>query len=109
MAIDRSGLLANNLQTLINQALASNSGLDTNQIANLVNEFLSENEKLQSKNSFEEPTYGIFKRFGESDIVSGKVEVVTEGVWSGGTGSLTSFYTSSIQVTANSGKYYFDV
>ena len=39
---------------------------------------------------------GIFKKFGEFDTVSGKIEVVTTGLWTGDTGSLTSFYTVSV-------------
>ena len=40
---------------------------------------------------------GIYKRFGEFDQVNGKIQVVTTGLWSGDTGSLTSFFTSSVQ------------
>ena len=31
---------------------------------------------------------GIFKKFGEFDKISNKIEVVTEGLWSNGSGSL---------------------
>ena len=52
---------------------------------------------------------GIYKRFGEFDQVSGKVQVVTTGLWSGDTGSLTSFFTSSTQEAAASANYYVNV
>ena len=48
------------------------------------------------------------QKFGEFDTVTGKVEVVTTGLWTGDTGSLTTFFTSSAQVT-NSGNYYYNV
>ena len=51
---------------------------------------------------------GIFKKFGEFDTVTGKVEVVTTGLWIGDTGSLTTFFISSAQVT-NSGNYYYNM
>jgi hypothetical protein len=43
------------------------------------------------------------------DIVVANQTTVTLGLWSNDTGSLTAFYSSSDQVTGNSGKYYFDV
>ena len=52
---------------------------------------------------------GIYKRFGEFDSITGKVEIVTTGLWSGDTGSLTSFFTSSTQAAANSSDYYVNV
>jgi hypothetical protein len=52
---------------------------------------------------------GVYKRFGEFDKVNAKTEVVTTGLWSGDSGSLTAFYTSSIQSQAKSGYYYIDV
>ena len=54
-------------------------------------------------------TTGIYKRFGEFDKVNAKIEVVTTGLWSGDSGSLTSFFTSSTQASANSGQYYYSV
>lgn len=49
-----------------------------------------------------------FKRFGANDKVDAKVEVVTEGLWSGGVGSLNNFYTASAQ-SAVSKTYYYNV
>ena len=43
------------------------------------------------------------------DIVVANQTTVTLGLWSNDTGSLTAFYSSSDQVTGNSGNYYFDV
>jgi len=43
------------------------------------------------------------------DIVTANQTTVTLGLWSNDTGSLTAFYSSSDQVTGNSGKYYFDI
>lgn len=43
------------------------------------------------------------------DIVVANQTTVTLGLWSGDTGSLTAFHTSSDQISSNSGKYYFDI
>lgn len=44
----------------------------------------------------------------DEDIVSANQTTVTTGLWSGDTGSLENFFTSTAQVSA-SGEYYFDV
>ena len=49
---------------------------------------------------------GIYKRFGEFDKVNAKTEVVTTGLWSNDSGSLSNIWSSSIQTEANSGYYY---
>lgn len=54
-------------------------------------------------------TNGIYKRFGDFDKVNAKVEVVTTGLWTNDSGSLTSFFTSSTQVNATSGQYYYNI
>jgi hypothetical protein len=52
----------------------------------------------------------IYKRFDEDDIVPGNPTEVTVGLWSGDTGSLSAFFTSSIQASSSlSGQYYWDV
>lgn len=50
-----------------------------------------------------------FKSFEADDIVPGNPTEVTTGLWSGNTGSLTAFYSSSTQATGSSGQYYWDV
>jgi hypothetical protein len=53
---------------------------------------------------------GIYKRFGDFDKVNAKIEIVTTGIWSNGSGSLTTFFTSSTQArTENSGQFYYNV
>lgn len=44
----------------------------------------------------------------EEDIVVANQTTVTTGLWSGDTGSLTSFFSSSTQISS-SGEYYFDI
>ncbi len=51
---------------------------------------------------------GIYKQFGEFDKVNEKVEVVTTGIWSGDSGSLTNIFTSSAQVGSTSANYYYN-
>ena len=51
----------------------------------------------------------IFTRFDPSqDIVSNLRQTVSSGMWSGGTGTLTTFFTSSTQSSSN-GQYYYDL
>jgi hypothetical protein len=52
----------------------------------------------------------VFKGFTTSDIVLGNPTEVTTGLWTGNTGSLTAFYTSSAQATGStSGQYYWNI
>jgi hypothetical protein len=51
---------------------------------------------------------GIFSRFDDDDVIPGQVNVVSSGMWSGGSGTLTSFYTSSTQ-SGSTGEHYYDV
>ena len=51
----------------------------------------------------------VFQNFDiTNDIKTGQISVVSSGMWSGGVGTLTSFYTSSTQ-TGSTGEHYFDV
>lgn len=52
---------------------------------------------------------GAFKYFSDGDIEENTIRRVYEGLWSGGTGSLQAFHTSSTQVAATSGYYYYDI
>ena len=52
---------------------------------------------------------GIYKQFGEFDKVNEKTEVVTTGLWSGDSGSLTNLFTSSVQVGTTSAQYYYNI
>ena len=51
---------------------------------------------------------GIFSRFDDDDVIPGQVNVVSSGMWSGGSGTLTSFHTSSTQ-SGSTGEHYYDV
>ena len=50
----------------------------------------------------------VFSYFNEDDIVNNLSRRVTTGMWTGDTGSLNSFFTSSAQ-SASSGDWYFNV
>jgi len=51
----------------------------------------------------------IFKIFDtDNDIVANQKQVITSGLWSSGAGSLTTFFTSSVQ-SGSSGAYYYDL
>ena len=88
-------------------ALANSGTIDTNALVSLLNQALPAGQQLSSGGTTN--AIGIYKRFGEFDKVNAKVEVVTTGLWSGDSGSLTAFYTSSTQVAQNSGQYYYNV
>jgi hypothetical protein len=87
-------------------ALANTGTIDTNQIVTLLNSALPAGQQISTVG---ETITGIYKRFGEFDKVSAKVEIVTTGLWANDSGSLTAFYTSSTQTAAQSGKYYYNV
>lgn len=88
-------------------ALANSGTIDTNALVSLVNQALPAGQQLSTAGTTN--AIGIYKRFGEFDKVNAKVEVVTTGLWSGDAGSLTAFYTSSTQVSATSGQYYYNI
>jgi hypothetical protein len=96
--------LATDLQTYLNN---NRGNLTSEQIAQIVNQYLTGNDKLAAQGG--SISTGIYKRFGEFDYVTNKIEVVTTGLWSGDTGSLTTVYTSSAQVAGASGDYYYNV
>ena len=51
----------------------------------------------------------IFTRFDPAqDVVSNLRQTVSSGMWSGGVGTLTTFFTSSTQSSSN-GQYYYDM
>jgi hypothetical protein len=86
--------------------LANTGTIDSNQIISLLNSVLPAGQQLVAGVGV---STGIYKRFGEFDRVNAKVEVVTTGLWSGDSGSLTTFFTASSQSTAISAQYYHNV
>ncbi len=96
-----------NLTSAIQSYLNGSAGaVQSEQLVNILNDYLQGGDKISAAGG--NINNGIFKKFGEFDTVTGKVEVVTTGLWTGDTGSLTTFFTSSAQVT-NSGNYYYNV
>lgn len=87
-------------------ALANQGTIDTNTIVSLLNSVLPAGQQIAVGSGV---TTGIYKRFGDFDKVNAKVEVVTTGMWTNDSGSLTSFFTSSTQANATSGQYYYNV
>ena len=101
-----TGQAGANLTAQLSEYLSNQQGnLTSEQLTSIINQYLSGGDKLGSTGG--QISNGIYKRFGEFDQISGKIQVVTTGLWSGDTGSLTSFYTSSTQAAATSGKYYY--
>ena len=108
MAIIRNNTVLTNLQTELSNAIAN--GLNTTTIVNILNGALGAGEQI-GQTAFNTITEGVYKKFGVGDQVLNRTEIVTTGIWSGDTGSLTvnATYTSSAQITSISGKYYIDV
>ena len=88
------------------QALAAGGTIDSADVVALLNSALPAGQQLQAGAGV---STGVYKRFGEFDKVNAKVEVVTTGLWTGDVGSLTAAYTSSTQVAASSGDYYYNM
>jgi len=98
---------ANLTQELATYLSSQQGNLTSEQLTQIMNKYLTGGDKLTAQGG--SISTGIYKRFGEFDQVTGKVEIVTTGLWSGDTGSLTTFATSSTQVVATSGDYYWNV
>ena len=96
--------LSNELAQYLN---AAGGNLTSTELQRIINNYLSGADQLTAQGSA--VTTGIFKRFLDLDKVTGKIEVVTTGLWSGDSGSLTTFFTSSTQVAQTSGDYYYNV
>jgi hypothetical protein len=88
------------------QSLAQGGTIDSNDVVALLNSALPGGQQISLATGV---SSGVYKRFGEFDKVNAKVEVVTTGLWTGDVGSLTALYTSSTQVAATSGDYYYNI
>ena len=96
-----------NLSTELANYLSTNQGnLTSEQLSQIINQYLTGGDKIAAQGG--SISTGIYKRFGEFDQVTGKVEVVTTGMWSGDAGTLDLFYTSSEQSPASL-NYYVNV
>jgi hypothetical protein len=105
---NRGALLASNISNyLAGAANTAGTPVDTNELVRIVNQFLGTGEQISS--DITTITNGIYKKFGTIDKVTNRTEIVTSGIWSGDTGSLNAFFTSSEQQSGVSGKYYLDV
>jgi hypothetical protein len=99
-------------QQLSSYLTTNSSNLDTTALTNLINQYLAPVDKLGNVSNV--IANGIYKRFGQYDVVSNKVEVVTEGLWSSSSGSLTTFFTgSTTTIAGHSGSaaslYYYNI
>ena len=96
-----------NLSVELSNYLSQNNGnLTSEQLSQIINQYLTGGDKIAAQGG--SISTGIYKRFGEFDQVTGKVEVVTTAMWSGDEAQLNTFYTSSTQIT-QSGDYYYNV
>lgn len=110
-----TGAQGADLTQKLSQYLVDNAGLiDSTAVANLLNQYLPANEKV-GLSSGGVISNGIYKKFGDFDVISNKIEVVTEGLWSNGSGSLNGAIVtgSTTTIAGHSGsdasKYYLNV
>ena len=110
-----TGTQGADLTQKLSQYLVSNAGvIDSTALSNILNQYLPPNEKVGLA-SGGVISNGIYKKFGEFDVISNKIEVVTEGLWSDGNGSLGSGMVtgSTTTIAGHSGsdasKYYLNV
>lgn len=96
--------LTSAIQNYLNQ---TGGAVASEQLINIMNQYLQGGDKISAAGG--NINNGIFKKFGEFDTVTGKIEVVTTGLWSGDTGSLTTFHTSSAQIAQAGADYYYNV
>ena len=80
--------------------------VSSEELAGIINEYLSGNDQLNAEGS--SVASGIYKRFNEFDQITGKVEVVTTGLWTGDTGSLAEHHTGS-QAQSASADYFYNI
>jgi hypothetical protein len=107
---NRGALLASNISKYIaGSANTAGTPVDTSELVKIINQFLGEGEQISS--DVTSISNGIYKKFGTNDKVTNRTQIVTSGIWSGDTGSLgnTTLFTSSVQSTSTSGKYYIEV
>ena len=72
----------------------------------LANQIVKERDALAQKTT----TGKIYSRLDPgNDVIANRKEKVTAGLWSGNSGELLKFHTSSAQTSSNAGKYYWDV
>jgi hypothetical protein len=86
--------------------LANTGTIDTSQLLAIVNSVLPAGQQISTGAGI---STGIYKRFGQFDKVDAKIEVVTTGIWSGDSGQLSTFFTSSTQTLSKDGQYYWNV
>ena len=102
-----SGQAGVNLSADLASYLSQNNGnLTSEQLTGIINNYLTGGDKVAAQGG--NLSTGVYKRFGEFDTVQGKIDTVTAGLWSGDTGSMTSFFTSSTQTEATK-NYYLNV
>ena len=100
-----TGQAGTNLSSELASYLSNNQGILTSeQLSSIINQYLTGGDKLGAQGG--SVNTGIYKRFGEFDQITGKVEVVTTGIWSGDTGSLTVMFPDTTKPSHN---YYTNV
>lgn len=105
--------LTNDLANYLNQQRQNaNGAVDTAQLAQIINTYLTTGEKLVMETGV--TTNSVYKTFNTTDIVPAKNEIVTTGLWSNGSGSITTFFTSSTSTIAgasgsDASDYYYNV
>jgi hypothetical protein len=75
----------------LQEEITRTGGFDLDNLISRVNAVLPAGKQVGTNIGV---TTGVYKRFGDFDKINAKVEVVSSGMWSNDSASLTSFYTS---------------
>ena len=103
IAVQQGAALTNELAQYLQNA---DGDVSSEELAGIINEYLNGGDQLVADAG--SIGSGIYKRFSEFDQITGKVEVVTTGLWTGDTGSLAEHHTGS-QAQSSSGDYFYNI
>lgn len=96
----------------LNQLLESSEDVSEQEVIQVLNASLEGDEFVrQSSLTEDEIPDSFFKQFNPQDIVRNRRQVVTQGVWSGGKGTLryTDMFNFTDQTNEESGDYFWEV
>lgn len=87
---------------------AAGGQLSSTQLQTIINKYIQGGDQLTTVSGV--TATGIYKRFNEFDKVEGKIEVVTAGLFSNGSGEITTpYHIDTEQSSSVSGQYYWNV
>ena len=106
-------MISEELRAQLLQQLEADQDISESELVSLLNQTLENDEFVLSSN-LEDNISGVssfFQQFEPSDIIKNRRQIITQGVWSKGKGTLTfdDMYLFSDQVNSESGLYFYEV